>query len=40
VLGDQQCKQALIYDPDHTALHKTSGDLESASPDTFCKDKG
>ena len=25
VLGDQKCKQARIYDPDHVALHKTSG---------------
>jgi hypothetical protein len=25
VLGDQQCKQARIYHPDHAELHKTSG---------------
>jgi len=25
VLGGQQCKQARIYDPDHAALHRTSG---------------
>jgi hypothetical protein len=25
VLGDQQYKQAGIYDPDHEALHQTSG---------------
>jgi hypothetical protein len=33
-------KQARIYDHDQAALHKTSGDSVSASPDMFCKDKG